>query len=313
MNRHWLVTGGAGFIGTHLVTALVDRGDTVTIFDINAPSTAVFGQVRSLQADIRKFADLYGAMAGVDGVFHLAANPDVQHCIENWTGGHVTNSSGTVNVFRAAQAHGSIPVVYASSAAVYGDRSGQVCHEGLPERPISPYGADKVSCEHQARAFWHIHGLPTAGLRLFNVYGPGQRAASAYAGVLARFIENSSHGRPNTIFGDGGQTRDFIHVDNVVGAFIGAMSRLRRSPEALISNVCTGRSLSLLDVSRIIDAHFGQTSNEPLFTPGKAGDIRHSWGCTAEMKRLCKLPSTIPIELGLARTIHAPQLRQHAL
>lgn len=313
MSRHWLVTGGAGFIGRHLVGALAARGDRVTVFDISLGQGPPNATLRHLRQDIRDVASLGTAMVGVDGVFHLAANANVQDCIENWAGAHVTNCAGTMNVFGAARAQGGVPVVYASSAAVYGNRSGEICHEGLPERPISPYGADKVGCEHHARAFWRIHGLPSAGLRLFNVYGPGQDATSSYSSVLAQFTENRQKGRRNRIFGDGEQTRDFIHVDDVVQAFVAAMARLQETPDTWVSNVCTGHSVSLLEVCRIIDAQFGSTAQEPLFAPARRGDIRHSRGSTDQMRQLLDLHRAIPLHEGLARGLEAVRIPRQVI
>ncbi|SEP22042.1 UDP-glucose 4-epimerase [Salinihabitans flavidus] len=313
MSSRWLVTGGAGFIGGHLTRRLAALGDAVTVLDIRVCRDAPAPGIRHVRADIRDLAALGKAMVGVDGVFHLAANADVRDCIANWASAHSTNCAGTMNVFSAAQAQGGVPVVYASSAAVYGDRSGEVCHESLPERPISPYGADKVSCEHHARAFWRIHGLPSAGLRLFNVYGNGQDPTSPYSSVLAQFCRNKRLDRPNQIFGDGEQTRDFIHVLDVVQAFVAAMKRLRNIPESWVSNVCTGHSVSLLEVSRIIDVQFGGNRKEPRFAPARLGDIKHSKGCTSQMLQLLGLRQPITLREGLTRSLDDPLLSREAI
>ncbi|OWU84450.1 hypothetical protein ATO6_12175 [Oceanicola sp. 22II-s10i] len=303
MSPRWLVTGGAGFIGGHLVRRLADLDVQITVLDdfstgsrSNLPRNS---QVRLITGDVADPITLGRAMEGASGVFHCAATVSVQRCITDWSEAHRVNAFGTVQVFDAARRHGRLPVVYASSAAVYGDRSGEACHEDLAERPLSPYGADKLLCEHQARAFWQIHRLPSAGLRLFNVYGPGQRADSPYSGVIARFLRNVEEGRPHVIFGDGKQSRDFIHVDDIVTAMTAAMVRLNDRPDALLSNVCTGRSVSLLQLAALVDKLAGRPVRKTDFQAARHGDIRHSAGDTSRMRELLGLTRMTRLEDGL--------------
>ena len=304
MTRRWLVTGGAGFVGSHLAERLLARGDAVTVLD--DLSTGMPANLpRHPRLDLRtgdvNDADALGAaLRGAAGVFHCAATVYVQDCIADWLGAHAVNLGGTIRVFEAARRAGGLPVVYASSAAVYGDPAGALCHEDLPERPISPYGADKLACEHQARAFWQVHALPTAGLRFFNVFGPRQSARSAYAGVLAAFGRDLRLGRASTIHGDGGQTRDFVHVSDVARALVAAMGRLGAAPGCLVANVCTGRSVSVRDLHALVRRHGGGLGPPPAFAPARPGEIRLSRGCTARMHAVLGRWRTMPLEEGIA-------------
>ncbi len=305
--RHWVVTGGAGFIGSHLVEALLAAGDRVTVIDDFSSGrreflAAVQGHsgLRLLAGDVRA-PDLFAAaMAGpVDGVFHLAARVHVQDCIADWLGGHAANAGTTLMVMAAAADRGPIPLVYASTAAVYGDCGTALCREDRTPVPLSPYGADKLACEHHGRAFHGIRGLPSAGLRLFNVYGPRQDAASPYAGVIARYVSNIEGNLTHEIHGDGGQTRDFVHVSDAVRALRAAMDRLHRHPDAVVCNVCTGRALSVHRIAALIDDLAGRP-HAVRRRPARAGDIRHSQGCPARMADLLGLTDMLPLEAGLA-------------
>src|ERR1700761_3440303 len=223
----FLVTGGAGFIGSHLCEALIARGDQVRVLDdlstghrrnVPAQATLIVGDV----ADPTAVAE---AMADVDGCFHLAAIASVEKGVTDWLGTHRVNVSGTVTVFDAVRRQGSrIPVVYASSAAVYGDAAVVPIAETAPCVPLSAYGADKYGCELHARVASHVHGIPAVGLRFFNVYGPRQDPKSPYSGVISIFCERIAAGLPITVYGDGQQTRDFVYVGDVVRALLGAMA-----------------------------------------------------------------------------------------
>ncbi len=302
---HWLVTGGAGFIGAHLVKVLLARGDPVVVLDSlstgrrgNLPSRA-----RLVTGDILD-ADLVACcMAGARGVFHLAAVVSVQDCVQNLVAAHRVNLTGTLTVLEAARREGNRPVAFASSAAVYGDQGDRPCSEDLAPAPISPYGADKAACELHARALHGLHGLPSAALRFFNVYGPGQASGSPYAGVISRFLENRRHERPHRIFGDGRQTRDFVSVDDVVAALLAAQDLLAREPQALVANVCTGRSTSLLDLAAALDRHGAGPATPIEYAPARAGDIRYSRGAPERMERVLGLRATTPLEEGLAHLL----------
>lgn len=316
---HWLVTGGAGFIGSHLVRSLLQAGHAVTAIDNfstglreNLAGLAPWRRLTVIEGDAASPEVLCRAMeAPLDGVFHLAATVQVQDCIRDWLGSHRANATMTLTLMSEASRHGRLPVVYASSAAVYGDRSDEICHEDLAERPFSPYGADKLACESHARAFAAIHGLPSAGLRLFNVYGPRQRSDSAYSGVLARFIDDIERDTSHTIYGLGDQTRDFIHVSDVVQVMARAMDMLVTEHRAHIVNVCTGVSTSVAEAARLIDGIAGR-SHPAHHAPPRTGEIRHSRGSTALMGHLLGQRDFLPLEVGLAEMMSAGVRRRIA-
>lgn len=301
LGRKTLVTGGAGFIGTHLVHRLIASGDQVVVLDDLSSGRAdhLDPRARLVRGDIAD-ADLVASLlAGVDCVFHLAALVSVQACIGDWLAAHRVNLGSTIQLFQAARAAGNIPVVYASSAAVYGDAGPGICVETQPPVPISPYGADKLACEHQARAMAEIHGLPSVGLRFFNVYGPGQDAASPYAGVISRFAANRLAGRPHTVFGDGGQSRDFIHVRDVVEGLLRARDRTGTQPGAAVFNLCTGRRTTLLDLAAEIDRVAGRGSLPIAHAPARTGDIRFSCGDPEAARRGLGFVAATDIREGL--------------
>ena len=304
---HVLVTGGAGFIGSHLIDALVAQGDTVVALDNfstgtpeNLSAASKTGRVQVINGDVTNPADLDRAMAGAHAVFHCAAKTGVRECLDDWLGAHRVNASGTVAEFQAAHRFGNVPVVYASSAAVYGNRDSMICHEKLQPRPISSYGVDKLTCELQAQAFWNVHGLPTAGLRFFNVFGPRQNATSPYSGALVKFASNVLSGQDHVVFGDGHQSRDFVHVRDAVSGLRAAMQRVTASPDALVSNLCTGRSISILQLIETIAEIHNNSRPEIAFYPARSGEIRHSRGDTSLMRDLLGLGSCLPLEDGIA-------------
>lgn len=298
-----LVTGGAGFIGAHVVRHLVATGAVVTVLDdlSTGRAASVPSGVTLHRGDVREPETVMAAMAGVQGVIHLAASVSVVRSVEHWADSHAINLGGTMAVLAAARDAGGVPVVYASSAAVYGDQGARACREdGLP-RPRSPYGADKLAGEHQAAAMWHVHGLSSVGLRFFNVYGPGQDAASPYAGVVARFAANRAAGRPHRIDGDGRQSRDFIHVADVVRAVAAALERATAGPPgATVCNVCTGRAVSLMDLADALDRQATSAPLPRLHGPARDGDIRRSLGDPALARRLLGFHAAVELDEGLA-------------
>ena len=279
MTHRTLVTGGAGFIGSHLVDHLLARGEEVIILDNlssgsreNVPAGA-----RLVEGDILDGELVADLVRDADSVFHLAALVIVQECIRNWDLGHQVNLVSTIGLFRAAATKG-IPVVYASSAAIYGNRSGSECREDSLPMPISPYGADKLGCEHQARAMAEIHGLRSAGLRFFNVYGPRQDPRSPYAGVISKFCANRAADMSHTVFGDGLQSRDFIYVGDIVEGLVRARDRATDIGGASVYNLCTGTEKTLLDLAREIDVVADRGPTEITHVEPRAGDIRMSLG-----------------------------------
>jgi UDP-glucose 4-epimerase len=299
----YLVTGGAGFIGSHLCDALIARGDEVRVLDdlstghrANLPAGAALtiGDIADPDAAMR-------ATEGVDGCFHLAAIASVERGVNDWLGSHRANLTGTISIFDAIRRHGTkAPVVYASSAAVYGDCATIPIAEAAERRPLSAYGADKYGCELHAITASHVHGIPTVGLRFFNVYGPRQDPKSPYSGVISIFAERILKGAPIHIFGDGTQTRDFIYVTDVVAALLAGMSL--RPANAQVFNVCTGEATSVSDLALVIATLAGKNPDaRPM--PPRAGEIRHSLGDRSHARRVLGLGDTVTLHDGLATVL----------
>lgn len=299
----YLVTGGAGFIGSHLCEAMLARGDAVRVLDdmsTGKPENLPAG-VELIVGDVADPSVLRRAVDGVVGCFHLAAIASVERGVSDWLGTHRVNLAGTIALFDAIRQAGTIaPVVYASSAAVYGDAAGMPITEDTERRPLSAYGADKYGAELHARVACHVHRIPSAGLRFFNVYGPRQDPASPYSGVISIFCERLRRGKPIEIFGDGRQTRDFVFVADVVSALLAAMSAQR--PEALVANVCTGIPTSVLKLAEII-AELTGTHLEARHHPSRAGDIRHSVGSPRKARAALSLPEPLNLRAGLVRVL----------
>jgi UDP-glucose 4-epimerase len=307
----YLVTGGAGFIGSHLCEALVARGDRVCVIDDlstghrhNLPPS-----VPLIVGDVADPAAVAEAIDGVDGCFHLAAIASVEKGVTDWLGTHRANITGTITVFDAIRRQGSrIPVVYASSAAVYGDAATVPIAETEPRTPLSAYGADKYGCELHARVASHVHGIPTVGLRFFNVYGPRQDPKSPYSGVISIFCERIAAGAPINIFGDGGQTRDFVYVADVVAALLAAMAL--RPPNAPVFNVCTGVPTSVQALAALI-ADLAGKKLDAHTRPPRAGEIRHSLGVPDLADTVLGLTDRVKLRDGLGKVL--AWMRQAAL
>lgn len=303
----YLVTGGCGFIGSHLCSALRHRGDEVRVLDDLSTGHRhnLAPGAELVVADVADEAAVRAAMAGVDGCFHLAAIASVERGVRDWIGTHRTNLSGTIATFdaarREAEARGApVPVVYASSAAVYGDPRILPVQESDPPQPLSAYGADKLGSEIHARAGGVVHGLPTAGLRFFNVFGPRQDPRSPYSGVVSIFCGRLARGEPIDIHGDGGQTRDFVHVADVVAALLAAFRHA--SPRAPVFNVCTGTGTSVRDLAVLLGRIWGVA---PVLRhgPPRMGEIRHSVGSRAACVAELGLRVATPLEDGLRNLV----------
>ena len=297
------MTGGAGFIGSHLCHALAAGGHEVRVLDdlstgqrTNLPPTATLtlGDV----ADPRIVAQ---SVDGVDGCFHLAAIASVEKGVTDWLGTHRTNLSGTVTVLDAIRRQGSrIPFIYASSAAVYGDSSTIPIAEAQPCRPLSAYGADKYGCELHARVASHVHAIPTIGLRFFNVYGPRQDPKSPYSGVISIFCERIAAGLPVNIFGDGRQTRDFVYVADVVRALLAAMAL--RPDYSPVFNVCTGVPTSVEDLASLI-AELADRPIDVRILPRRSGEIKDSLGLPDLADSVLGTPGRVKLRFGLSQVL----------
>jgi UDP-glucose 4-epimerase len=254
---------------------------------------------RLIEGDVTEPAAVEAAMEGADGCFHLAAIASVERCSQDWAGTHAVNLGGTIRVLEAARAR-RIPVVYASSAAVYGDQPTLPIGETAPPRPLSAYGADKLGSELHARVGGAVHGVATCGLRFFNVFGPRQDPRSPYSGVISIFSAAIAEGRPVIIHGDGHQTRDFIYVADVVAALLAALDRA--APSAPVFNVCTGRPTRVLDLVAAIAAACG-TEARVVHGAARPGEIRHSLGDPTAAREALRLSEPVSLERGLAAVI----------
>ena len=299
----YLVTGGAGFIGSHLCAALLAHGDTVRVLDdlSTGKRDNLPGEVELVVGDIADAAVTRRAVEGIAGCFHLAAIASVERGVRDWLGTHRANLTGAITVFDAvAQLVDKVPVVYASSAAVYGDATRMPITEATPCHPLSAYGADKYGCELHARVASHVHGVPTVGLRFFNVYGPRQDPHSPYSGVISIFCERLRRRAPIDIFGDGGQTRDFVFVADVVAALLAAM-RLHPA-DAPVFNVCTGQPTSVLELAQLIAGLAGNSLEVNHRSP-RAGEIRDSIGSREQARDVLNLGPPVPLRDGLATVL----------
>ncbi len=306
--RRALVTGGAGFIGSHLVEALLARGVQVVVLDDfstgRAENLAAWRSHPGLtvvQGDIRDPGVLARLTAGVDLVFHLAAFVSVPASIAHPLVCLDINAQGTAQVLEVARQAGVQRVVLASSAAVYGQHTTLPLHEDLPPRAQSPYAASKIANEALAQAYTQM-GLPTVALRFFNVYGPRQRADSPYAAAIPRFVERLRSGRPPVIYGDGHQTRDFVFVRDVVDALLAAA----QAPQApgRVYNVCSGQGVRVLDLLAELYRFFPKAP-EPQFAPPRPGDIRHSVGDPRRAAEELGFRARVSLAQGLRATLQA--------
>lgn len=302
--ENWLVTGGCGFIGSHLVDALLARGDRVRVLDdlSSGKRENLAGAAELVVGDVADPRAVAQAAEGADGIFHLAAVASVERCAQDWVGSHRTNLTGTITIFDEARraAPKPLPVVYASSAAVYGDNDCLPLAEATHPRPLSAYGADKLGGELHAQVAWSLFGVPNVGLRFFNVYGPRQDPSSPYSGVIAIFAERIANGRGIEIFGDGQQSRDFIFVTDVVAHLLAAMDGLCSG--AQIFNVCTGQRISILELAQAV-AQAAGCKPRIRHEPARRGDIRASIGDPSAARAAFGLAARTGVVDGLKSTI----------
>lgn len=304
-----VVTGGAGFIGSHLVAGLLSDGAEVVVVDdlssgdrARVPSGARFVHASVLEAEL--MCDL---LARADACVHLAAIASVERCTNALLASHNVNVGGLLTLVEAARRAGSeTPVIYASSAAVYGQGASAALTETDAPLPASAYGADKLACEHHAKAAYGAYGIRSTGLRFFNVFGEGQDPASPYSGVISRFMQRAQRGETIEIHGDGEQTRDFVHVSDVVDAItICTKLQLRREgAPAEVYNVCTGRPHTINQLATFVGRLYGSSSN-PRFGPPRTNDVRHSLGDPAKAGRELGFHARVDLYAGLADLRHS--------
>jgi UDP-glucose 4-epimerase len=299
------VTGGAGFIGSHLVEALVARGQPVRVLDDFSTGKsgnldAVAGRIELIRGSVTDTAAVERAVAGVEQVFHLAAIPSVQASLEDPAATHQVIATGTLTVLEAARRAGVRRLVYFSTCAVYGNQPGDVRREDDPPAPLSPYAAAKLAGEFYCTCYTAAYGLPTVRLRLFNVFGPRQDSASPYAGVIARFSRDLAEGRMPTIYGDGWQSRDFLHVwDAVQAALLAA-----EAPAAAgkVYNIGSGQSTAIRTLADELGRLLGRTG-QPRFAPARAGEVRHSRADISRAQRDLGFQPAITLVEGLRRML----------
>lgn len=302
---HYLVTGGAGFIGGHIVRTLADDGETVRVLDNLATGTranvaVVADRIDFVEGDIRSYHTVVEAMQGVDYVLHQAALPSVPRSVRDPITSADVNVMGTLNVLYAAREAGVRRVVIASSSSVYGDNPALPKQEEMCPRPLSPYAVSKLSAEQFCQTFWRIYGLETVALRYFNVFGPRQNPDSQYAAVIPKFVVALLAGEPLTVHGDGTQSRDFTYVDNVVQANLRACTAEGAPGRAF--NVACGERYSLLDLIGELEAISGRTAHV-VHTPSRVGDVPHSLADIRAAQEALGYAPDVDFASGLRRTV----------
>jgi UDP-glucose 4-epimerase len=271
--RRVLVTGGAGFIGSHITDALLARGMLVRVLDNFATGRRdyVHPAAELVEADIRDAASMRAAFADIDTVFHVAARPRIMFSIEHPLEAHLTNVVGTLNVLMAARAAGVRRMIYSGSSAVYGDQAEIPLRESMPPNPLNPYALQKLTGEQYVRMFYRLYGIETLTLRYFNVYGPRMAIAGAYVTVIGVFLEQHARRQTLTIHGDGVQTRDFTHVRDVVRANLLAMDCAIADGRAL--NIGRARNLSVNQIAAMIGGPVAHLERRPADARDTLADI----------------------------------------
>ena len=303
-----LVTGGAGFIGSHVVERLLRDGATVRVFDNFSTgrrenlafAADASGRLEVVEGDLRDPAAVDRAVRGVALIYHQAAMRSVPRSVDDPLGANENNVTGTLHVLDAARRFGVRRVVYASSSSVYGDTPELPKREDQPPMPISPYAVSKAADEAYARVWTRLYGVETVGLRYFNVFGPRQDPASEYAAVIPRFILWALRGQPLEVHGDGHQSRDFTYIDNVVDANVLAGEAPDPSGETL--NVGCGERTSLLAVIAMLESIIGRPV-ERRHTPSRGGDVPHTLADVSKAKRLMGYTPLVPFAEGFRRTV----------
>jgi len=298
-----LVTGGAGFIGSHIVGALLERGDRVRVLDnfsTGKHENLAGLDVEVIETDLRDAARVTQACRGIETIFHQAAFVSVPQSMKEPTECFDVNVTGTASLLQAAHKYGVRRVVFASSAAVYGDSDALPLIEETPLRPLSPYAASKRVDEIYGHLYSTSFGLEVVGLRYFNVYGPRQRTDSQYAAAVPIFIHCLMENKPITVFGDGGQTRDLIFVGDVVRANLVAAAH--PTAPGRVFNICTGLETRIIDLVEILQDLF-PTAPAPEFSEPRAGDIYRSIGSPQQAADLLDFRAETTLAEGLERTV----------
>jgi nucleoside-diphosphate-sugar epimerase len=325
----YLITGGAGFIGSNIAEHLVNTGKTVRVFDdfstgkrenlaglvaqtslpvnnqlpsqAGTPAPPKPGTLEIIEGDLRVLESVQRAAAGVRYVLHLGAIPSVPRSVEDPVTTNQANITGTVNLLVAARDAKVKRVVFSSSSAIYGDTPTLPKREDMPASPLSPYAVHKITGEYYCRVFYQLYGLETVSLRYFNVFGPRQNPRSDYAAVIPRFITAILNGEPPTIFGDGQQTRDFSHVENVIEANLAACVAGKEACGEAFNIACGGR-ISLLDLVKTINQIAGKNIR-PNHAPPRAGDIKDSQADIAKAGKLLGWKPRVGFQAGIEKAV----------
>jgi UDP-glucose 4-epimerase len=301
-----LVTGGAGFIGSHLVERLVTDGASVRVLDSFETGkrenlAPVKDEIELIEGDIRDPAVCRRACAGVSIVFHEAALPSVPRSIEEPVKSFEITLGGTNTLLVAAREAGVARVVQASSSSIYGDQPELPKHEKMPPAPRSPYAAHKLGAEQLGVAFAASMGIEVVGLRYFNVFGPRQDPASQYAAVVPRFVVSCLAGESPTIYGDGGQSRDFTYIEDVVEANLKAARA--KGASGGVFNIAAGSQTTVNEVFRMIARATGREGLEPRYEPARAGDVRHSFASIDAAREGLGFAPRIALDEGIVKTV----------
>lgn len=301
----YLVTGGAGFIGSHIAEALVKRGERVRVLDNLMTGKRenlahLSGKLEFIEADIRDAAAARQAMEGVSIVYHEAAIPSVPRSVAEPQLNHDANVNGTFNVLMAARDAGVKRVVFAASSSAYGDTEVLPKTETMPPTPLSPYAAAKLVGELYCQTFTRVYGLETVALRYFNVFGPRQDPTSPYSGVISKFVTCLLNNEAPTIFGDGEQSRDFTYIANVVDANL----RAAEAPEAVghVMNLGIGQRITLNQLFNELQKIIG-TNLTPSYAATRAGDVRHSLADISRAEKLLGYRPLVGLAEGLKHTV----------
>ena len=302
-----LVTGGAGFIGSHIADRLIDSDLEVTVIDDlstgrleNIKHNMVKKDFRFIKADIRDYDSVKRLLKDVDVVFHEAALVSVVRSVENPLLTNDVNVTGTLNLLEASVDSGVKRFVYASSSSVYGDTKTLPKHEGLVPKPISPYAVSKMAAERYCLVFHEVYGLKTVCLRYFNVYGPRQ-IYGPYSGVISIFINRLLNDEPPIIYGDGKQTRDFTHVQNIVQASLLALNKKDAVGE--VFNVATGVATSINELAAMLQGIMDKTCLKTVHNSPRPGDIRHSYADITKAKKVLGYDPKFSLREGLAQLV----------
>jgi UDP-N-acetylglucosamine 4-epimerase len=301
----YLVTGGAGFIGSNIVDELLRRGETVRVLDNFATGREenlkdARDRILLIRGDVRDSAAVDRAVAGCDFVLHQAALASVPRSIADPVANNEVNAQGTLNVLVAAQKHGVRRVVYASSSSIYGDSEELPKVESMIPNPKSPYAVAKLAAEYYCRVFADLHGMTTVALRYFNVFGPRQDPNSQYSAVIPIFVKALVEGRAPTIHGDGEQSRDFTYIANVVAANLLACQA--NVSGGKVYNIACGGRFTLNELYAALAARVG-SGVEPVYGPARAGDVKHSMAAIDRIQRELGYEVSVSFEEGVERTV----------